>query len=136
MLNAIYRILIRNQNQNSLMVQCQNDNIAPGGLGQERLVSSAYKRSKLRHTIIRNFSRGNQRIREVIPVPASCRKEDMVICVCTCEGCLKCQRVLVSAISIFLDKVICRNSGFTFQTINIRMILMPLANSVIRLMRP
>ena len=36
----------------------------------------------------------------------------MFIGVCTREGCLKCQRVMVSA----WDKVICRNSGFTFQT--------------------
>ena len=40
----------------------------------------------------------------------------MFIGVFTCKGRLKCQRVLVSAASIFFDKVICRNSGFTFQT--------------------
>ena len=38
-----------------------------------------------------------------------------VLDVCTCEVCLRCQRVWVSATSIFGDKVICGNSGFTFQ---------------------
>ena len=40
----------------------------------------------------------------------------MLTGVCTCKGCPKCQRVLASATPIFWGKVICRNSGFTFQT--------------------
>ena len=36
--------------------------------------------------------------------------------VCTREGCLKCQRMLVSATPSFWDKDIRKNSGFTLQT--------------------
>ena len=43
------------------------------------------------------------------------RKEAVSIGVCTCERCLQCHRVLVSA-TPFWDKVIRGNSGFTFQT--------------------
>ena len=96
------------QNRNSLLVQRQTDNIAPGILGREGFFFLAHKRRNLIQTT-----------REVISVPDSRRKEVMfigVIGVCTCEGCLKCQRVLASATSNFWDKVIYRNSGFTFQT--------------------
>ena len=45
------------------------------------------------------------------------KKLYMFIGFCTAEGCLKHQRVLVSATPMFLDKVISRNSGFFFQTV-------------------
>ena len=55
-----------NQNQNSLLVKRQTDNTTPGGMGldQRGLVPSSHKRSKFRHTIIWQFSRGDQRNRE------------------------------------------------------------------------
>ena len=72
---------------------------------------------------MRHFSRGNQRIREGIHIPGNRRKEAiyMFIGVCTSEGCLICQSVLVSSTSIFWDKGlkgkgICKNSGLIFQT--------------------
>ena len=52
----------------------QNDNRSPGAETGEKLVPSCNNRSKLRHTTIQQFSRGNQRIREVVPVPDSSRK--------------------------------------------------------------
>ena len=69
------------------------------------------RKVNLRQQSFNIFSRGNQRIREVIP--NSLGKEAMLIGVCTSKGCLKCHRVLVSATYIFWNKVICRNSGFT-----------------------
>ena len=44
---------------------------APGG----KLVPGSHKRCELGHTAIRHFSRGDQRIREVILVPDSLWKE-------------------------------------------------------------
>ena len=58
------------QNQNSLLVKRQNDNTSPG-LGRGRLVPSSHKESEFRYTVIRLFSRGGERIGEVIPVPDS-----------------------------------------------------------------
>ena len=48
----------------------------------------------------------------------------MFIDVCTCEGRLKCQRVLVPAWSIFWDKGIDRNYGYTLQTFKINISLL------------
>ena len=55
------------QNQNSLLVKRQNDNTSPG-LGRGRLVPSSHKG---RDAYVRHFSRGDERIREDIPVPDS-----------------------------------------------------------------
>ena len=41
----------------------------------EKLVPRTHKRSELGHTVIRHFSGGKQRVREVIPVPGSLGKE-------------------------------------------------------------
>ena len=62
------------QNQNSLLVKRQTDNsTTPGGMGLDRrgLYPSSHKRSKFRHTIILQFNRGDQRIREFIPISNS-----------------------------------------------------------------
>ena len=49
------------------------------GLGQGRLVPSSHKGSKFRYTIVRQFSRGDERIREDIPVPDSLGKEAFLV---------------------------------------------------------
>ena len=98
-------------NLNSLPVKCQNDNPSPGAV-----VPGSHKRSKLRHTIIRQFSRGNQRIREVIPIPDSSGKEPISIGVFTSRGYLKGHKVLISAGPNLGNKVICRYSLLTIQT--------------------
>ena len=62
-----------NLNLNGLLVTRQIDNISPGGGGAPgvRLVPGSHKRCELGHTVIRHFSRGEKRIREVILVPDS-----------------------------------------------------------------
>ena len=45
------------------------------GIGRGRLVPSSNKGSKFRYTIVRQFSRGDERIREDIPIPDSLGKE-------------------------------------------------------------
>ena len=53
----------------------QIDNHSPGGVTGGKLVPSSHKRWEFRHTVIWHFSRGNQGIREVIPVPDGLGKE-------------------------------------------------------------
>ena len=78
------------QNRNSLLVKCQNDNTSPG-LGRGRLVPtcSSHKGSEFRYAVIRQFSIGDERIREDISVPDSLRKEVFLIGVFTSRGNLK-----------------------------------------------
>ena len=67
-----------NLNLNGLLVTRQIDNTSPGGGGGApvgKLVPGSNKRCELGHIVIRHFSRGDQRTREVIPVPASLWKE-------------------------------------------------------------
>ena len=118
------RIKDRNKKWNSLLVKRQNDNTSPG-LGQERLVPSSHKGSEFRYKVVRQFSGGDERIREVIPVPDSLGKDAFLICVFTNRGNLKSHWMLISAMPVFFlfffffgggggDKVNYRNSGFTF----------------------
>ena len=44
------------------------------GLGRGRLVPSSHNGIEFRYTVVRQFSRGDERIREVIPVPESLGK--------------------------------------------------------------
>ena len=76
------------QNQNSLLVKRQNDNTSPG-LGRGRLVLSSHKGSKFRNAIVQNFSRGDKRVREDIPVPYSLGKEAFLVGIFTSIGNLK-----------------------------------------------
>ena len=54
------------QNQNCVLVTCQNDNHSPG---PGRLVPSSYQRSELSNTILRTFSREDKRVWKCIPIP-------------------------------------------------------------------
>ena len=67
----------RNQNQNSLLMTYVKFKTIPhqrDGFERRGLVPSSLKRSKFRHTIICHFSRGDQRIRGVIPTAKSLGK--------------------------------------------------------------
>ena len=65
------KLCLLNLNLNGLLVIRQIDNTSPGGAPGEKLVPGSHKRCELGHTVIRRFSRGDQRIREVIPAPDS-----------------------------------------------------------------
>ena len=62
-------------NLNGLLVTRQIGNTSPGRAPGGKLVPGSHKRCELGQTVIRHFSRGDQRIREVIPVPDSLWKE-------------------------------------------------------------
>ena len=68
-----------NLNLNGLLVIRQIDNTSLGGAPGGKLVPGSHKRCELGHTVIRNFRRGDQRIREVIPVPDSLWKETIFV---------------------------------------------------------
>ena len=50
-----------------------------GGAPGRKLVPGSHKRCEVGHTVIRHFSRGDQRIREVISVPDSLWKENTFV---------------------------------------------------------
>ena len=77
-LKHIFFGFVQNQNQNSLLVKHQNDNTSPG-LGRGRLVPSSQKGSEFRYAVVRQVSRGDERIWEVIPVPDGLGKEAFLI---------------------------------------------------------
>ena len=56
------------------------------GIGRGRLVPSSNKGSKFRYTIDRQFSRGDERIREDIPIPDSLGKETFQVGIYTSSG--------------------------------------------------
>ena len=66
----------------------QNDNTPPG-FGRGRLVPSSHKGSKFRYAIVRQFSSGDERIREDISVPDSLDKEALLVGIFTGSGNLK-----------------------------------------------
>ena len=106
---------IQDQDQDSLLVKCQNDNHSPGPVIRE-LVPSSHQRSELSNTILCIVSRWDQRIGEGIPIPDSLGEEATFINICISNGSLKCHRVLISTMPSFGDKVICRYTGFTYKT--------------------
>ena len=59
------------------------------GIGRGRLVTSSHKGSQFRYTIVRQFSRGDERIREDIPVPDNLGKETFLVGIFTSSGNLK-----------------------------------------------
>ena len=63
------------------------------GIGRGRLVPSSHKGSKFRYTIVRHFRRGDERIREDIPVPDTLGKETFLVGIYTSRGNLKDQSV-------------------------------------------
>ena len=101
------------QNQNSLLVERQKWQYLTRAW--PRKMSLALTREvNLDYAIVRQFSRGDEWIREGIPVPDCLGKEAFLIGILTSRGNLKDQLVLISATPVLWDKVICRDSGFTF----------------------
>ena len=78
------------------------------------MVPGFHNRCELEHEIIRHLRRGNQRIREVIQVPDSIRKDTTFIVFLDSRGYLKFHWKLISATPNLGDLVICRYSGFTY----------------------
>ena len=66
--------VIYESESNTLLAKRQNVNTSPG-LGRGRVVPSSNKGSEFRYAVVQQFSRGDERIREVIPVPDSLGKE-------------------------------------------------------------
>ena len=66
-------------------------------IGRGRLVPNSHMGSKFMYTIIRQFIRGDERMREDIPVPDSLGKETFLVDIFTSSGNLKDQCVLISA---------------------------------------
>ena len=104
--------LFQDQDQDSLPVKRRNDNHSPGPAIRE-LVPSSHQRS---NTILRTFSRWDQRIRVGIPIPDSLGEEAILINICISNVSLKCHRVLISTTPSFGDKFICWYTEFTFKT--------------------
>ena len=107
--------VIRDQDQDSLLVKRRNNNHSPGPVIRE-LVPNSHKRSELSNTILCIFSRWDQRIGEGILIPDSLGEEATFINICISNRSLKCHRVLISTTPSFGDKVICWYTGFTFKT--------------------
>ena len=105
----------QDQDQDSLLVKCRNDNHSPGPVIRE-LIPSSHQRSELSNTIRCIFSGWDQRIGEGIPIPDSLGEEATFINICIGNGSLKCHRVLIPTTPSFGDKVICWYTGFTFKT--------------------
>ena len=63
-------ISLQDQDQDSLLVKCRNDNHSPRPVIRE-LVPSSHQRSELSNTILCIFSGWDQRIGEGIPIPDS-----------------------------------------------------------------
>ena len=94
-------------NLNSLLVKSQNYNNSPRALTGGNKSLALTREVKIRHTIIPQVRKRNQRFREVIQVPDSSREESSLVGVFT--------SIRVSERSMSADKVICRYPGFTYQ---------------------
>ena len=88
-------LLLKVQDQDSLLVKHRNDNHSPGPVIRE-LVPSSHQRSELSNTILCIFSRWDQRTGEGIPIPDSLGEKATFIYICISNGSLKCHRVLIS----------------------------------------
>ena len=81
-----------------------------------KFVPSSHHRSEFSNTILCNFSRWDQRIREDIQIPDSLGEEATFINIYICNGGLKCIWLLISTKPTFGNKVICWYTDFTFET--------------------
>ena len=103
------------QNQDSLLLKHRNDNHSSGPVIRE-LVPSSHQTSDLSNTILRIFSRWDQRIGEGFPIADSLGEEATFISICISNESLKCNTVLISTPPSFGDKTICWYTGFTIKT--------------------
>ena len=81
-----------------------------------KLVPSPYKRSELSNRVFCSFSSRKESICKWIPISNSLGKEAALVNVSISKGGLKCQRVVISDMPNWGDKVIRRYTGCTLQT--------------------
>ena len=81
-----------------------------------KLVPSSYQRSELSNRIFCSFSSRKEGICEWIPISNSLGEETALVNVSISKGGLKCQRVMISDMPNWGDKVIRRYTGCTLQT--------------------
>ena len=81
-----------------------------------KLVPSPYKRSELSNRVFCTFSSRKERICKSIPISNILGEESALVNVSISKGRLKCQRMMVSDMPNWEDKVICRYTGCTLQT--------------------
>ena len=81
-----------------------------------KLVPSSYKRSELTNRVFWSFSSRKESICKWIPISNSLGEETALVNVSISKGGLKCQRVVISNMPNWGDKVIYRYTGCTLQT--------------------
>ena len=84
-------------------------------LWSAKFVPSTYKRSELSNRVFCAFSSRKERICKWIPISNSLGEETALVNVSISKGRLKCQRVMLSDMPKWGDKVICKNTGCTLQ---------------------
>ena len=99
-------IFVYKQNQNCLLVTCQNDNHSPG---PGRLVPSSHQRSKLSNSILGTFSRGDKThvVWKCIPIPNGLGEKATLLNISISNADLICRRMMIPAGPNQEDKVIC-----------------------------
>ena len=105
----------QNQNQNFYWWYVQMT-IIHQDLWSGKLVPSPCKRSELSNRVFCAFSSRKDRICKWIPISNSLGEETALVNVSISKGGLKCQRVMVSDMPNWGDKVIRRYTGYTIQT--------------------
>ena len=105
----------QNQNQNCYWWHVQMT-IIHQDLWWGKLVPSPYKRSELSNRVFCSFSSRKESICKWIPISNSLGKEAALVNVSISKGGLKCQRVVISDMPNWGDKVIRRYTGCTLQT--------------------
>ena len=105
----------QNQNQNCYWWHVQMT-IIHQDLWWGKLVPSPYKRSELSNRVFCSFSSRKESICKWIPISNSLGKEAALVNVTISKGGLKCQRVVISDMPNWGDKVIRRYTGCTLQT--------------------
>ena len=115
---------LQSQNQNRLLVTCQNDNHSPGS-GPGKLVPSFHLATPSSAP-----SAQEKRVWKCIPIPIGREGGGEARCVCVggggatlisisisfSNGDLICHRIMIPAVPNQEDKVVCCYTGFTLQT--------------------
>ena len=104
-----------NQNQNCYWWHVQMT-IVHQDLWWGKLVPSSYQRSELSNRVFCSFSSRKESICEWIPISNSLGEETALVNVSISKGGLKCQRVMISDMPNWGEKVIRRYTGCTLQT--------------------
>ena len=112
---VMYAWLLQNQNQNCYWWHVQMT-IIHQDLWWGKLVPCPCKRSELSNRVFCYFSSRKESICKWIPITNSLGEEAALVNVSISEGGLKCQRVVISEMPNWGDKVIHRYTGCTLQT--------------------